>query len=100
MPFTGVHEGIQLNIGVNFGGTFTNIVPLAAAWITTGHSYVGSLRLKLTFTATGSSGAANIDIDGTVQDSGVARAPATSIALNGHTTLSSTPPPPTRSPSQ
>ena len=87
MPFTGVHEGIQLNIGVNFGGTFTNVVPLGAAWITTGHSYVGSVRLKLTFTAKGSSGAANIDIDGTVQDSGSARTPATSMTLNGHTTL-------------
>ena len=90
MPFTGVHEGIQLNIGINFGGTFTNVVPLGAAWITTGHSYVGSLRLKLTCTATGSSaGAFNVDIDGTVQDSGSARTPATSMTLNGHTALSS-----------
>ena len=88
MPFTGVHEGIQLNIGVNFGGAFTNVVPLGAAWITTGHSYVGSLRLKLTFTAAGVSGAANVDIDGTIEDSGVARTPATSMTLNGHTTLS------------
>ena len=88
MPFTGVHEGIQLNIGINFAGTFTNIVPLAATWITTGHSYAGSLRLKLTFTASGALGAANIDIDGTIQDSGVARAPATSMTLNGHTSLS------------
>lgn len=88
MPFTGVHEGIQLNIGVNFAGSFTNVVPLGAGWITTGHSYVGSLRLKLTFTANGVSGAANVDIDGTIQDSGVNRTPATSMTLNGHTTLS------------
>jgi hypothetical protein len=88
MPFTGVHEGIQLNVGVNFGGTFTNVAPVSASWITTGHSYVGSLRLKLTCTATGSSaGAFNVDIDGTAGDSGVARAPATSLALNGHTSL-------------
>ena len=88
VPFTGLHEGIQLNIGVNFGGTFTNVVPLAATWITTGHSYVGTVRLKLTFTATGALGAANIDVDGTVQDSGAARTPATSMTLNGHTSLS------------
>lgn len=88
MPFTGVHEGIQLNIGVNFGGTFTNVVPLSAAWITTGHSYVGTVRLKLTFTAKGALGAASIDVDGTVQDSGAARTPATSMTLNGHTSLS------------
>ena len=90
MPFTGVHEGIQLNIGVNFGGTFTNVVPMAAAAFTTGHSYVGSLRLKLTCTATGSSaGAFNVDIDGTANDSGAARASGTSVALDGHTALSS-----------
>jgi hypothetical protein len=90
MPFTGVHEGIQLNVGINFAGTFTNVAPVSASWITTGHSYVGSLRLKLTCTATGSSaGAFNVDIDGTAGDSGVARAPATSLALNGHTSLSS-----------
>jgi hypothetical protein len=88
MPFTGVHEGIQLNIGINFAGTFTNVVPVLASWTTTGHSYVGTVRLKLTFTAKGAGGAANIDIDGTMTDSGANRGPATSVTLNGHTSLS------------
>lgn len=87
VPFTGVHEGIQLDIGIDVGGVFTNVVPLLATWITTGHSFVGSVRMRMTFTATGVGGSANIDFDGTAGDSGVNRGPATSTALNGHTTL-------------
>lgn len=89
LPFTSVFEGIQLNIGVNFAGTFTNVVPVAAAAFTAGHSLVGTVRLKLTCTTSGASGAFNVDIDGTANDSGTARTPATSITLNGHTSLSS-----------
>ena len=85
VPFTGTWEGTVLNLGAEFNGsTFVNITPVIASAFTTGHGFVGTMRIKFTVTAVGSSGTVNLDLDGTVTDSSVDRGPSTSFTLNGH----------------
>jgi hypothetical protein len=85
VPVTGSMEGNVLNLGLDVNGsTFTNIVPVIASAFPTGDGFAGTVRLKLTFTATGTSGTVNLDMDGTLSDSSVDRGPSTSTTVNGH----------------
>ena len=85
VPYTGTEETAVLNLGLWVDGTtFTNIVPMAGSAITAGHGFAGTVKLKLTFTATGAGGTVNVDMSGELTDSSVNRAPAGSVALDGH----------------
>jgi hypothetical protein len=87
IPVTGTWEGTALTLGAFFDGTTNvNIVPLIAGAFTSGHGFAGTVRVKMTCTASGTGGSVNLDMDGTLSDSSVNRGPTTSVTVNGHAT--------------
>lgn len=84
VPFSGVWEASgALNLEFNLDGTFTNLVPIASGLAVAGHNYGGTFRLTLRVTLTGVSGTCDIQGDGGVTDTSVARAGSTSAVLYG-----------------
>lgn len=83
-PFTATWEGQVLNVGLALNGTFTNVTPIGGALTTSGDAVVGTIRCKLTCTASGSGGTVNADVEVIIGDSTENRLPTTTAAGSGH----------------
>lgn len=81
--FTGTFEASQLNIGYIQDGIFVNIVPVAAGAFGAGVGLVGMVKANFIFTAGGAGGSMDVNFTGEMSNSGVNRAPSTTLTLNG-----------------
>lgn len=73
VPFTGVHEGQVLNFGCMLNSTFHNVVPVGGAFMASGDTTVGTIRLYLRVLTTGVSGTAMVWTEGTITDASINR---------------------------
>lgn len=83
VPVGGTYENQQLNIGINLGGSFTNVVPVSSSFVTAGHNVAGMIKMKLTVQSTGALGTVDVDFGGTLEDSTAVRSAAGSTGING-----------------